>query len=66
MTYQETIRPPDLPDTGTEIAVTEWLVSHGILRAGWNGQQWNVNLTGDRFATGATIEEALDSIGGAA
>ena len=57
------IRPPDLSDTGHEVSFTDWLNANGILRAAWNGRQWNVNLRGDRFATGATIEEALISIG---
>lgn len=57
------IIPPDLPDNGSEHAVTDWLNASGVIRAGWNGQQWNVYLTGNRFATGPTIEEALISIG---
>lgn len=60
------IRPPDLPDTGHDHAITDWLNASGVIRAGWNGEQWNVYLTGNRFATGATVEEAVDSIGGEA
>jgi hypothetical protein len=60
------IIPPDLPDTGSEHAVTDWLNNSGVIRAGWNGQQWNVYLKGNRFATGATVEEAVASIGGEA
>jgi hypothetical protein len=60
------IRPPDLPDDGQETSFTDWLNANGIIRAGWNGHQWNVNLRGGRFATGASIEEALISIGGEA
>lgn len=63
MTYLETIRPPDIADNDINVSFTEWLNSNGIIRAGWNGQQWNVYLRGNRFATGATIEEALISIG---
>lgn len=60
------IIPPNIPDAEAESSFTEWLNANGILRAGWNGHQWNVNLRGGRFATGATIEEALISIGAAA
>lgn len=56
------IRPPALADEGHEISITDWLNAAGIIRAGWNGQQWNVYLTGNRFATGESIEDALDSI----
>lgn len=60
------IIPPNIPDAEVEAGFTDWLNANGIIRAGWNGQQWNVNLRGGRFATGATIEEALISIGAAA
>lgn len=57
------IRPPDIADNDLDTSFTDWLNSNGVIRAGWNGQQWNVYLTGNRFATGGTIEEALISIG---
>lgn len=61
------IRPPDIADTCQEQSITESLEASGIIRVGktdWG--LWNVYLTGDRFASGPTIEEALDSIGGEA
>ena len=60
------IIPPSIPDNGGETNFTDWLNANGVIRAGWNGAQWNVYLRGGRFATGATIEEALISIGAAA
>jgi hypothetical protein len=61
------IRLPDLVDSGQDVSLTEWLEASGIVRVGktdWG--LWNVYLTGNRFATGTTIEEALDNIGGVA
>lgn len=57
------IIPPDLADSGAEIAITEWLQARGITRVGRHGDQWNVYLTGNRFACGKSVEDALDSIG---
>lgn len=66
MNAQTKIRPPDLPDIGSETAITDWLNASGIIRMGYTGYGWNVYLTGERFATGATVEAAIDSLEGEA
>jgi hypothetical protein len=61
------IRPPAIADDGCDgVSITELLQARGIIRVGQHGALWNVYLTGDRFAIGETVEDALDSIGASA
>lgn len=67
MNKMTTIRPPDLPDVdGQAIAFEAFMLSHGILRVGRHGDNFNVYVEGNKMGCGKHLDEAFDNARGQA